>query len=126
MREKEVICNAHSGEDEFVLKVRNSLPAEETIEDLSGIFKVFGDSTRLRILFALMDREMCVYHIAQSLEMTQSAISHQLRVLRENDLVKSRREGKHIFYTLDDDHVESITRQALEHIEHKKAEKQEE
>lgn len=90
---------------------------ESTLYDLADLFKVFGDSTRLRILCVLMDREICVADLADSLEMTQSAISHQLRILKQNKLVKPRREGKLVYYSLDDDHVRSILETGREHIE---------
>ena len=85
--------------------VRQELPPEELICDLSDLFKVFGDTTRMRILYSLFESELCVCAIAELLGMTQSAISHQLKVLRENKLVASRREGKTIYYFLADDHV---------------------
>jgi ArsR family transcriptional regulator len=91
----------------------------QTLYDLSELFKVFGDSTRLRILYVLLRGEKCVYHIAQSLEMGQSAISHQLRILRAAGLVRPRREGKTVYYSLDDKHIEQILDAGLEHILHK-------
>ena len=100
-----------------VLKTQRQMPDEDELYDLAELFKVFGDSTRIRILFALFEQEMCVCDIAESLEMTQSAISHQLRILKQAALVKSRREGKTIFYMLSDDHIISILSQGLEHIE---------
>ncbi len=84
--------------------------------DLAELFKVFGDSTRIQILYTLFDREYPVGELASALEMTQSAISHQLRILKQNNLVKGRREGKSVFYSLDDDHVKTIIAQGLEHI----------
>lgn len=95
------------------------IPDIETLYDLSELFKVFGDSTRIRIIATLLDGEMCVYHLAQSLEMGQSAISHQLRILRSAGLVRPRREGKTIFYSLDDNHIEMIYSMGLAHIQHK-------
>lgn len=97
--------------------VEEKLPPEEEMQDLAEFFKVFGDPTRLKILFALLCREMCVYDIAALLGMTQSAISHQLRILKQMDLVKNRREGKTIFYAPADNHVISILSQGLDHIE---------
>jgi len=88
----------------------------EELYDLAELFKVFGDSTRIRILYALFEQEMCVCDIAQVLNMTQSAISHQLRILKQNRLVKSRREGKTVFYSLADDHVTTIINQGIDHI----------
>ncbi len=90
---------------------------EETLYDLAELFKVFGDSTRIRILCALFDDEKNVGDIADELGMTQSAISHQLRILKANHLVRSRREGKSVIYALDDDHVRTIIGQGLEHVE---------
>ena len=96
--------------------VRQELPPEELICDLSDLFKVFGDTTRMRILYSLFESELCVCAIAELLGMTQSAISHQLKVLRENKLVASRREGKTIYYFLADDHVRTIIGQGFEHL----------
>lgn len=92
------------------------MPTEEQLYDLAELFKVFGDSTRIRILYELFDKEMCVGDIAVALNMTQSAISHQLRVLKQSRLVKFRREGKTVFYSLDDDHVRSVIEMGLEHV----------
>ncbi len=86
-------------------------------EEVAELFKVFGDSTRLRIMHTLFDSELCVQDIAEKLDMTQSAISHQLKVLKNSHLVKSRREGKQIMYALDDDHVRTIIAMGMEHIE---------
>lgn len=96
--------------------VRQELPSEELICDLSDLFKVFGDTTRMRILYSLFESELCVCAIAELLGMTQSAISHQLKVLRENKLVASRREGKTIYYFLADDHVRTIIGQGFNHL----------
>lgn len=98
-------------------EVEDKLPPEEEMQDLAEFFKVFGDSTRLKILLALLCREMCVYDIATLLGMTQSAISHQLRILKQMDLVKNRREGKTILYAPADAHIVSILSQGLDHIE---------
>ena len=97
--------------------VAQKMPPDETLCDLAELFKVFGDSTRIRILFVLFEAEVCVCDLAQALNMTQSAISHQLRILKQNKLVKSRREGKSIFYSLADGHVRTIIAQGREHIE---------
>ena len=96
---------------------RQEMPSEETLFDLAEVFKTFGDSTRIRILWALSEGEMCVCDLAQLLQMGQSAISHQLRVLRQARLVKYRREGKSAIYSLDDDHVQQILRMGLSHIQ---------
>ncbi|MBE7045330.1 MAG: helix-turn-helix transcriptional regulator [Ruminococcaceae bacterium] len=97
-------------------KLKNELPTEETVSSLSEVFKVFGDSTRIRILWALFDQEVCVYDIAERLGMTQSAISHQLRVLKQARLVRAKRVGKNTFYALDDEHVKRIIEQVMIHI----------
>ncbi len=94
-------------------------PGDEMICDLADLFKIFGDTTRMRILYALWESEMCVCALAEYLGMTQSAISHQLKVLRQNRLVGSRREGKTIFYFLADDHVRTIVAQGWEHLTEK-------
>lgn len=102
--------------EDVVKKVREELPAEETLYDLAELFKVFGDSTRIKILYALFEAELCVCDMAQLLGLTQTAVSHQLRVLKNNKLVKYRREGKNLFYSLADDHVRSIIGQGMDHI----------
>ena len=101
---------------EIVDRVNQAMPAEETLFDLAELFKIFGDSTRIKILYVLFESEMCVCDIAQLLGMTQSAISHQLRALKNARLVRSRREGKTVFYALADDHVKTILDQGLEHV----------
>jgi len=103
--------------EEIVQKVNETMPPEEEMQDLAEFYKVFGDPTRLKILYVLLCSEMCVLDIAQMLGMTQSAISHQLRVLKQMDLVKNRREGKTIFYSLADSHIVTILSQGLDHIE---------
>lgn len=92
-------------------------PDDEILYDLAELFKVFGDSTRIKILYALFETELCVYDIARLLNMTQSSVSHQLRILKNSKLVKFRREGKSIFYSLDDEHVRKIISMGMEHIE---------
>lgn len=101
---------------DIVKSVTEKLPDEELLYDVAELFKVFGDSTRVRIICALFESEMCVCDIAGVLNMTQSAISHQLRVLKQARLVKYRREGKTVFYSLADDHIQTIFNQAFEHI----------
>ena len=101
---------------ETVDKVNSDMHDEELLYELAEIYQVFGDSTRIRILYVLFEAEMCVCDIAQVLSMTTSAISHQLKVLKQAHLVKYRREGKTVFYSLSDDHVRSILDQGLEHI----------
>ncbi|MGN0151631.1 MAG: ArsR/SmtB family transcription factor [Wujia sp.] len=120
MAEKEIeCCEAEEIHEDLLQVVRDTMPAEEELYDLAELFKVFGDSTRIRILFVLFEAEVCVCDLAQALNMTQSAISHQLRILKQNKLVKSRREGKSIFYSLADGHVRTIIAQGREHIEEK-------
>ncbi len=97
-------------------KVKTQLPKDELLADLSDLFKLFGDNTRLKILFSLFESELCVCAISELLNMTQSAISHQLKVLKKAKLVGNRREGKTIFYFLLDDHVRSIILQGFEHL----------
>ena len=97
--------------------VRETIPEETELYDLAELFKIFGDSTRIRILFVLFEAEVCVCDLAAALNMTQSAISHQLRILKQSRLVKSRREGKSVFYSLADEHVRTIISQGQEHIE---------
>ena len=97
--------------------VREKLPPEESLYDLAELFKVFGDSTRVRILFVLLEAEVCVCDLAQALGMTPSAISHQLRILKTNRLVRCRKEGKSVFYALADDHVRTVMQQGLDHLE---------
>jgi ArsR family transcriptional regulator len=98
-------------------RVLSEMPDEESLYDLAELFKVFGDTTRIRILYVLFEAEMCVCDIAQILNMTQSAISHQLRLLKQARLVRNRREGKQIYYSLADDHVRTIIGQGMDHIE---------
>lgn len=100
-------------------KLKNEIPDEDTISQLADVFKIFGDNTRIRILWALFDKELCVYDIADVLGMSQSAISHQLRTLKQARLIKARRDGKNAFYSLDDDHVKRIIEQVLIHINEK-------
>ncbi len=110
-------CEYMHVHEEIVESVRKNLPDEEELFDLAEFYKVFGDSTRIKILYVLFEAEMCVCDIAQLLNMTVSAISHQLRVLKNARLVKQRREGKTVFYSLSDDHVRNIISMGVEHIE---------
>lgn len=110
-------CDAVEVHEELLKIVNEKMPEEEELYDLAELFKVFGDSTRIRILFVLFEAEVCVCDLAELLHMTQSAVSHQLKILKQNKLVKSRREGKSIFYSLADSHVRTIINQGLEHIE---------
>ncbi|RHM61508.1 MULTISPECIES: metalloregulator ArsR/SmtB family transcription factor [Coprobacillaceae] len=103
--------------EELVNRVLEKQPDDEYLYDLAELFKVFGDSTRIKILYALFESELCVGDIAQILGLSQSAVSHQLRILKDSKLVKFRRDGKIIFYSLDDDHVRNIISMGMEHVE---------
>ncbi len=109
-------CDVVEEHGEIIARAREGLPEEEVLYDLAELFKLFGDSTRIKILYALFEEEMCVCDIARLLSMTQSAISHQLRLLKQSSLVKYRREGKTVFYSLADDHVRTIIGQGMDHI----------
>ena len=110
-------CDFIHAHEDIVEKVRQVMPGEDTLYDLTELFRIFGDSTRVRILYVLFESEMCVCDIAALLGMTQSAISHQLRVLRSSKLVKFRRDGKTLYYSLADEHVCRIISQGMEHVE---------
>ena len=109
-------CDFIHAHEDIVEKVRGTMPGEDTLYDLTELFRIFGDSTRVRILYVLFEAEMCVCDIAALLGMTQSAISHQLRALKNARLVKSRRDGKTVFYSLADEHVKTILDQGIEHV----------
>ena len=109
-------CEENRIHQDILQKVQSDLPDDEILYDLAELIKVFGDSTRIKILYALFESEMCVCDIADLLGLTQSAISHQLRTLKANKLVRSRREGKTVFYSLADQHVRSIIGQGLDHL----------
>lgn len=111
------VCDCNEVHKELLEIVNEKLPDEESLYDLAELFKVFGDSTRIRILFVLFEAEVCVCDLAEALNMTQSAVSHQLKVLKQAKLVKNRREGKSIFYSLADDHVRTIIQHGLDHVE---------
>lgn len=102
---------------EIVEKIKQKMPEDAYIYDLAELFKVFADSTRMKIIYALLEEELCVCDLASIVKTTQSAISHQLRLLKQSKLVKFRREGKVIFYSLDDDHIAQIVKKGSEHIE---------
>ena len=106
--------------------IDKKLPDAQTLSNLAELFKVFGDTTRIRIIAALLDGEMCVYNLSEALEMGQSAISHQLRILRSAGLVRPRREGRTVYYSLDDEHIQLIYNIGLAHINHKKIKLREE
>lgn len=103
--------------EDIVKRVQDKQPDDEYLYELADLFKVFGDTTRIKILYALFESELCVGDIALVLGMSQSAVSHQLRVLKDSKLIKFRREGKVIFYSLDDDHVRTIMSMGMEHVE---------
>lgn len=109
-------CDCDVIHEGVVAAVKERMPEEETLYDLAELFKIFGDSTRIKILWALEEAEMCVCDIAYLLNLTQSAVSHQLRILKQSNLVKSRREGKIVYYSLSDEHVKQIFEQGLSHI----------
>ena len=110
------MCECHEVHSATVEKRRESMPDAETLYDLADFFKILGDSTRISILFAIDGEPLCVCDVAELLGMTQSAISHQLRVLRGAKLIKSRRQGKTVYYSLSDDHVITIINSALDHV----------
>ena len=102
--------------ENLVHQIENGMPSEEHINELANLYKVFGDVTRVKILCALFQAESCVCGLAEAIGMTQSAVSHQLRILKQMKLVKNRREGKEIYYSLADGHIQSILNQGMEHI----------
>ncbi|MGL5973292.1 MAG: ArsR/SmtB family transcription factor [Oscillospiraceae bacterium] len=110
------VCELKNIHRDIVLKISDIMPKEEFLYDLAEFFKIFGDTTRIKILYVLSESEMCVCDIASVLNMTQSAISHQLKVLKNNKLVKFRKVGKSVFYSLCDNHIKTILKQGLEHI----------
>ena len=114
--EEQIQCEYIHVHADIVKSVKEAMPEEESLYDLADFFKVFADSTRIKILYVLLQAEMCVCDIAQLLGATQSAISHQLRMLKQMKLVKYRRDGKTIFYSLSDEHIKNILSQGLEHI----------
>lgn len=116
--ENEKICYVSSTDDNILKGIKDSLYEDETIIQLSQIFKALADPTRLKIIYVLSERSLCVCDIANLLDMTQSAISHHLRLLRNLKLVKFRKEGKMVIYSLDDNHVLQLFNQGLEHVKH--------
>ncbi len=109
-------CEFIHAHEDAVNRVQKAMPDEDVLYDLAELFKIFGDSTRIKILCVLLESEMCVCDLAALLNLTQSAISHQLRALKQSKLVKYRRDGKTVFYSLADDHVRSIIGQGVEHV----------
>lgn len=114
---KQEVCNCFN--QNKVNMVKSKSLSDEIIYDMADFFKVFSDSTRVKILYALLESELCVGDLVQALDMNQSAVSHQLRILRQNSLVKFRKEGKAVIYSLDDSHVVEILSQGLSHLLHK-------
>ena len=115
-QDRMLCCEETEVHESAVEQVRRQLPEDEVLYDLAELFKIFGDSTRVKILYALLESELCVCDIAKLMEVSQSAVSHQLRVLKGSKLVKFRREGKTLYYSLADDHVIRILSQGMEHI----------
>jgi len=112
-------CNCNIIHEDIINSVRKGMPKDETLYDLAELFKVFGDTTRTKILYALFQAEMCVCDMAALLGMSQSAISHQLKVLKHTRLVKHRRDGKIVYYSLDDDHIKKIFDYGYAHVNEK-------
>nr|MBP3599296.1 winged helix-turn-helix transcriptional regulator [Eubacterium sp.] len=112
----EECCHMPHDHEKMVSQWKEDMPDEDLLYELADLYKIFGDSTRIKIMYLLLKSEMCVCDIADVLNMNQSAISHQLRVLKQNKLVKNRREGKSMIYSLADHHVMSILSQGMEHI----------
>ncbi|MGN0655784.1 MAG: ArsR/SmtB family transcription factor [Ruminiclostridium sp.] len=119
LNNKELVpeCEFQHAHKELVEKISDIMPGEEELFNLAELYKIFGDSTRIKILYALFEAELCVCDIAMLIGMSVSAVSHQLRILKQARLVQYRREGKTLFYSLSDDHVRSIIEQGMEHIE---------
>ena len=113
----EDICEINIIHQEKVDEVKKIIPKDDFIYDLAEFFKVFADSTRMKIIYALMENELCVCDISAIVGTTQSAISHQLRILKQSKLVKYRKEGKVVYYSLDDEHIHEIVKKGSEHIE---------
>lgn len=109
-------CEKHGG---IVANAMESMPAEKQIDSLSAFFKMMGDPTRIKMMYLMSQGEVCVQDIACALGMTKSAISHQLSGLKDSKIVKSRRDGKNVFYSIDDDHVQAVLSIAMTHIQHK-------
>ncbi len=112
------LCAEEQTHPEHIRRVQELMPDTDSLYDLSEVFRVFGDSTRIRILYALFESELCVCDLSQLLGLTQSAVSHQLRILKDAKLVRFRREGKSMIYALDDDHVRTILSMGMEHLHH--------
>ena len=119
MSKNEFICDCNIIHQEAVDEVNKDMPEENTFNNLADLFKLIGDTTRCRILFALDEREMCVCDIANVLSMTKSAVSHQLATLRRSGIVRCRKSGKEVYYTLDDEHIRTLYEIGIKHINHK-------
>ena len=111
------VRESQTGREAIINKVQEQQPDDEILYDLAELFKVFGDSTRIKILYSMFEHELCVNDIAGLMNLSQSSVSHQLRILKTSKLVKFRREGKSIYYSLDDEHVRSIISMGMEHVE---------
>ena len=120
MARSEFTCDCNIIHQDVVNDALSKMPDVNTFNKLAELFKLIGDTTRCKILFALDQREMCVCDLANVLNMTKSSISHQLGTLRRSGIVKCRKSGKEVFYMLDDDHVKKVIEMCIEHIEHKK------
>ena len=116
MRKNEICCDCGAIHEENISYVREAISSDDQLTAMSKLFKVFGDGTRINILAALNCHEMCVCDLAVLMDMTKSAVSHQLKVLRDNNLVKFEKKGKHAYYSLADDHIQNIISQGMEHI----------
>ena len=119
MPKNEFICDCNIIHQEAVYKARQSMPSPQIFSNLAGLYKLIGDPTRCKILFAIDSHEMCVCDLANVLSMTKSSVSHQLSILRKSGIVKCQKVGKEVYYTLDDDHITKIFEIGLEHIKHK-------
>ena len=119
MSKNEFICDCNIIHDDIVKDTLSKMPEDDLFNKLAEFFKILGDTTRAKILFALDQNEMCVCDIANVLGMTKSSISHQLAILKNSGIVKYRREGKEVYYTLDDEHIKQVFEIGIEHIEHK-------
>ncbi len=113
------VCSVNIVHHDVVNKVKEILPNDKLLSDLADFFKTFGDATRIKIISALLESELCVCDLSNVINSSQSAVSHQLRTLRQARLVKHRKEGKTVYYSLDDDHIKEIMKQGLVHISHK-------
>lgn len=123
MNNKKYSCDCNIIHEEVVNSTKNKMPSNDLLNELSDFFKILGVDSRMKILFVLDSNEMCVCDIANVLSMTKSSVSHQLNILRTNNIVKCRKEGKEVYYTLDDEHIREIFEVALSHILHKTEER---